>query len=79
MSDWDFMGDLDKLSTWMRKVGATRAKVDGLELELGPEPIPETPSIHRSAESIAARKRQYQQDLLLGASEGLPLDSPFDE
>lgn len=34
------LDDLKALADWMRATGATRAKVEGVELELGPDPKP---------------------------------------
>lgn len=71
--DGDTFARLDTLAEWMRAHGATRAKVDGLELELSPIPYgqagPPTPRREPPTEeekrkmALSEKRRKYMREL----------------
>ena len=70
-SSVDVLQTLDALSTWMRKVGAVRAKAGTYELELGPVPAPEavaSASEPESDESLSERQENEALATLLHSS-----------
>ena len=69
---------LDELVEWMRKTGARRVRLDGVELELGVEPakVWEAPPVMSDEDVVKhfERDKEARDALLFASSEGFPPD-----
>jgi hypothetical protein len=61
--------DLAEVVAEMRRLGVTKLRAEGLELELGPEPGPVTPPVPElTAEELQAKRREQHDRTLFAAT-----------